>query len=100
MKNNLLPAFAAAALTFVCASPALAAGDELATTVVASSPAAGTASFDAVVEAVRQTVVAAQVSGIVTEIAVKAGESVQAGQVLVRLDARAACTCASPATAF
>jgi RND family efflux transporter MFP subunit len=90
MKNNLLPAFAAAALTFVCASPALAAGDELATTVVASSPAAGTASFDAVVEAVRQTVVAAQVSGIVTEIAVKAGESVQAGQVLVRLDARAA----------
>ena len=90
MKNNPLRAFAAAALAFVSALPVLAAGDELATTVVASSPAAGTASFDAVVEAVRQTVVAAQVAGTVTEIAVKPGQTVNAGQLLVRLDSRAA----------
>lgn len=46
--------------------------------------------FDGVVEAVRHTVVAAQVSGAVVELAVKAGDKVQAGQLLVRMDARAA----------
>jgi membrane fusion protein, multidrug efflux system len=90
MKNKLLAAFAAAVLTLALDSQAQAAAGALATTVVASSPAAGTASFDAVVEAVRQTVVAAQVSGSVMEVSVRAGEPVRAGQVLVRLDARAA----------
>ncbi|MBI3349014.1 MAG: efflux RND transporter periplasmic adaptor subunit [Burkholderiales bacterium] len=47
-------------------------------------------SFDGVVEAVRQTVVAAQVAGAVVEIAVRPGQAVRAGQLLVRLDARAA----------
>ncbi|GAP34358.1 efflux RND transporter periplasmic adaptor subunit [Piscinibacter sakaiensis] len=42
------------------------------------------------VEAVRQTVVAAQVPGAVVALAVRAGDRVQAGQWLVRLDARAA----------
>jgi RND family efflux transporter MFP subunit len=46
--------------------------------------------FDGVVEAVRQTAVAAQVMGAVVELKVKAGDRVQAGQVLLRLDARAA----------
>ena len=50
----------------------------------------GNTGFDGVVEAVRQTVLAAQVSGAVIELRVKAGEAVKAGQVLVRLDARAA----------
>ncbi len=47
-------------------------------------------SFEGVVESERQTVMAAQVSGAVTEIAVKVGQSVHSGQVLMRLDARSA----------
>ena len=55
------------------------------------SPGAGeSASFDGVVEAVRQTVMSAQVSGAVVAIDVKAGDVVKAGQVLARIDARAA----------
>lgn len=46
--------------------------------------------FDGVVEAVRQTVVAAQVPGAITSIEVKAGDRVKAGQILLRIDARAA----------
>jgi RND family efflux transporter MFP subunit len=46
--------------------------------------------FDGVIEAVRHTVVAAQVAGAVTALHVKAGERVRAGQLLVRIDARAA----------
>jgi multidrug efflux system membrane fusion protein len=71
------------------ASPAQAAG-ELATAPVQASGAADSTGFDGVVEAVRQTVVAAQVPGAVVEIAVKAGDTVRAGQVLLRIDARAA----------
>lgn len=46
--------------------------------------------FDGVVEAVRQTVVAAQVPGAVVQLGVQVGDRVAAGQVLLRLDARAA----------
>jgi RND family efflux transporter MFP subunit len=46
--------------------------------------------FDGVVEAVRQTVVAAQVAGAVVQLETKVGDRVAAGQVLMRLDARAA----------
>jgi membrane fusion protein, multidrug efflux system len=42
------------------------------------------------VEAVRLTVLAAQVPGAVVDLKVKAGDTVQAGQLLMRLDARAA----------
>lgn len=52
--------------------------------------APGRAGYEGVVEAVRQTVVAAQVPGAVVELAVRAGEAVRAGQLLVRLDARSA----------
>lgn len=58
-----------------------------------SAQAAGTpsrTSFDGTIEAVRQTVVAAQVPGAVVELAVKVGDRVQAGQLLLRLDARTA----------
>lgn len=51
---------------------------------------AGCSSYDGVVEALRQTVVAAQVPGAVVELAVKAGDTVQAGQLLLRIDARSA----------
>ncbi len=56
-------------------------------TVIAAGEAT---SFDGVVEAVRQTVLASQVAGSVVALDVRAGSRVKAGQVLVRLDARAA----------
>jgi RND family efflux transporter MFP subunit len=68
----------------------LAAPAELATAPVQAASAQAGSSFDGVVEAVRQSVVAAQVAGAVTAIDVKAGDSVKAGQVLARIDARAA----------
>ncbi len=46
--------------------------------------------FEGTVEAVRQSVLAAQVPGAVLELNVKAGDRVRAGQTLVRIDARAA----------
>jgi RND family efflux transporter MFP subunit len=46
--------------------------------------------YDGVVEAVRQTVLAAQVAGALVELPIKAGDTVKAGQVLARIDARAA----------
>ncbi|MBC3869691.1 efflux RND transporter periplasmic adaptor subunit [Undibacterium oligocarboniphilum] len=45
---------------------------------------------DGVVEAVRQSVISAQISGAIVQLPVKAGDAVKAGQVLVRIDARAA----------
>jgi membrane fusion protein, multidrug efflux system len=57
---------------------------------VESSGGTGRTAFDAVVEAVRQTALAPQVSGTVVEISVRPGDRVRAGQVLVRLDGRAA----------
>jgi membrane fusion protein, multidrug efflux system len=72
------------------AAQATVAPSELATAVVRSASAGQAAGFDGVVEAVRQTVVAAQVSGALVALSVKAGDAVKAGQVLARIDARAA----------
>ena len=58
---------------------------------VTAQPSATAASgFDGVVEAVRQTVIAAQVSGAVVQLDARVGDSVKAGQVLLQIDARAA----------
>lgn len=62
----------------------------LAMAPVRSSSGAQLYSADGVVEAVRQTVIATQVSGAIVELPVKAGDSVKAGALLVRMDARAA----------
>ena len=62
----------------------------LVTAPVTTSSAADVTGLDGVVQAVRQTAVAAQVSGAVVSLDVKAGDAVKAGQVLMRLDARAA----------
>lgn len=78
------PASAPAAGATRAGAPALA------TAPVTSSGAAELSGFDGVVQALRQTVVAAQVPGAVVALDVKAGDSVRAGQVLLRLDARAA----------
>ena len=68
--------------------PAGAAGLQAA----AAQPSTQQAStgYDGVVEAVRQTVVAAQVPGAIVQLDVKVGDRVAAGQLLLRIDARAA----------
>ena len=79
------------ALSCAWAAPALAATDAPLTTAPAQATGAAQAvSYDGVVEAVRQTQIAAQVSGAVVELAVHAGDRVTAGQLLVRIDARTA----------
>jgi RND family efflux transporter MFP subunit len=76
------------AVALLCAVPAVAS--DLQSALVQTSGATGMAAFDGVVEAVRQTVIASQVQGSVVELTVKAGDTVKAGQVLLRIDARAA----------
>jgi len=49
-----------------------------------------TARAEAVVEAVRQSTLAAQVSGRVVAVAVRAGDAVKSGQLLIQIDARTA----------
>ena len=79
---------AMAMIVVAMASHALA--DPLATADVRSSSRTATAAFDGVVEAVQQTAIAAQVSGAIVEIAVRPGDRIKAGQLLVRVDANAA----------
>ncbi|MBL8325720.1 MAG: efflux RND transporter periplasmic adaptor subunit [Rubrivivax sp.] len=71
-------------------APGVAAPPALASVPAQSARSTGRAAYDGVVEALRQTVIAAQVSGAVVQLDVKAGDRVKAGQVLLRLDARAA----------
>jgi len=85
----------AAAFALIAALGASAPADALLAadlTAVAALPGTSNAAtaFDGVVEAVRQTIIAAQVPGAVVQLSVKVGDRVSAGQVLVRLDARAA----------
>ena len=88
LKAWLLGAAIIAGLLGPAASAATAG--ELATAMVQAPGTGESASFDGVVEAVRQTVVSAQVPGAVVAIEVKVGDVVKAGQVLARIDARAA----------
>ncbi len=77
------------ALALVC-SAGLAGAAGLPTEPAQAAQNAARQGYDGVVEAVRQTTLAAQVSGAVVELAVKAGDRVQAGQLLLRIDARTA----------
>lgn len=90
-SSRLLLMLALAGLA-AAAAPAHAAGDRpaLASVAVAAGSTAQATAYDGVVEAVRQTVIAAQVPGAVVALPTKAGDRVKAGQVLLRLDARAA----------
>jgi membrane fusion protein, multidrug efflux system len=93
-KNNMLRGAKVAGL--LCAAGiALANGpattpDTLEISVDQQSRAARLTSFDGVIEAVRQTVLAAQEAGAVTLLNVKVGDTVKTGQLLVRIDAQAA----------
>jgi membrane fusion protein, multidrug efflux system len=80
---------ATAALCWLFGAGAAAAG-ELAAVSAGRAPQGAQTAYDGVVEALRQTVIAAQVSGAVVELKVRAGDRVAAGQLLMRLDARAA----------
>ena len=62
----------------------------LVTTTVGTAGAGQSTGFDGIVEAVRQTVLAAQVAGAVVALDVKVGDAIRTGQVLARIDARAA----------
>lgn len=88
-----LVAACAIAVTAGRARPSVAppadAPEVVASTAVVEGDSGRTA-YEGVVEAVRQTSIAAQVSGAVIALEVRAGETVHAGQVLMRIDARAA----------
>lgn len=68
----------------------LAQAQPLATAPVRARESTGLSSADGVIEAVRQTVLSAQVQGAIVELNVRPGDVVKAGQVLARIDARAA----------
>lgn len=67
-----------------------APGPDLRTVAAIGVGGSRSAGYDGVVEAVRHTAIAAQVPGAVVALNVKAGDRVHSGQVLLRLDARAA----------
>lgn len=79
-----------AMLVIALLAPVSAGAQALATVLAQSGTEAAATSADGVVEAVRQTVLSAQVSGAVVELKVKPGDTVSAGQLLARIDARAA----------
>lgn len=75
---------ALAAATATAAQPALDA------ITVAPREFAQTVAVEATIEAVKQTTLGAQVAGRIVELPVRSGDIVRAGQVLARIDARAA----------
>ena len=91
---RLIPKLLATALVWVASTVAHAQAPAQAPTLKAvpaqAAASAATSAFDGVVEAVRQTVIAAQVAGAVVQLDAKVGDRVKAGQLLLRIDARAA----------
>jgi RND family efflux transporter MFP subunit len=94
MGSRRLQAVFAFAATAALANPAVEAPADAPPAVPSAAVAArggtGSTAYEGVVEAVRQSVVASQVSGAVVALQVRAGDKVHAGQVLMRIDARAA----------
>lgn len=89
----------AALLAALLAGPGFARDPALATLQVQAPAGNAWTSADAVVEAVRDTVVSSQVPGAVVALSVRVGDRVQAGQELVRLDAQAAAQAAAASAA-
>lgn len=88
--QKIHPLLRALALALPLTLAGAAGAADLATAPAQAAALQGQTGFDGVVEAVRQTVIAAQVPGAVMELSVKAGDRVQSGQLLLRIDARAA----------
>lgn len=102
MSHLSVRAFVTFGFAMALVAPAVAAPPDtlpIASAVVSSDTSTQWTGFDGVVESVRQTVMASQVSGAVVAVGVNAGDRVKAGQVLLRIDARAAEQQASAATA-
>lgn len=72
------------------AAASAAAQPTLDTIKVAPREFAQTVAAEATIEAVKQATLGSQVAGRIVELPVKAGDTVRAGQVLARIDARAA----------
>ena len=81
---------AAVFVGFVSGATAGAVPAGLRWTLATSTQTSASLGFDGLVESVRQTTVAAQVPGAIVELGVRAGDRVKAGQVLARIDSRAA----------
>lgn len=77
-------------LTGLALSAATAWAIDVPTVVVQASGSVRTVEIDGALQAVRQATVAAQASGSILEMKVKAGDRVQAGQTLARIDGRTA----------
>jgi len=81
---------AAAAATLLCAIATAATAAPVDTAVATYVDVTRTARTEGVVEAVRQSTLAAQVAGRVIAMPVRAGDTVRSGQLLVQIDARSA----------
>jgi RND family efflux transporter MFP subunit len=79
----------ATSMLLAAAMPALAA-QNIPTAAAERSGGGNTYIADGYVEAIRQSALASQVPGRVTALSVKAGDAVKGGQVLLRIDQRAA----------
>ena len=89
MHDDRLPTVSAAgALLLAIALTSTAA--ELPSVPATAGGQAALSGFDATIEAVRQTALAAQVAGAIVQIHAKAGDVVKPGQPLLRIDATAA----------
>ncbi|HEX5803162.1 MAG TPA: efflux RND transporter periplasmic adaptor subunit [Azospira sp.] len=92
-----LPFFLACLLAAVAWSATPAHAEPLASVVVQPHPVPLGIAADAVVEALNQATVAAQVAGRVVEVRVDAGQAVAKGELLMRIDAREAAEAAAAA---
>lgn len=81
------------------AAPFAVRAQDMPSVIVQPHPVDLTFPAEALVEAVTQATVAAQVSGRVVEVRVDAGQSVRKGELLMRIDAREAAEAAAGATA-
>jgi RND family efflux transporter MFP subunit len=90
LKARLNSRVALMALAALSAMPGRAAPPPLANATVRVGGAQSLFAAEGAVEAVRQSVISSQVAGTIQRLAVKAGDTVKAGQLLASIDARAA----------
>jgi RND family efflux transporter MFP subunit len=83
----------------ISALPMVGLAADLATAPVVEQRGGELYVAEASVEAVRQSVISPQVAGRITQLTVKAGDTVQKGQLLVRIDAQAAAQLANASQA-
>ncbi len=89
IRSSRVPAWALLC-TMLGAMPALAFAEGVPTVAVQSTASIGSYVLDGVIQATRQSTVAAQASGRIASFNAKAGDKVRAGQVLASIDDREA----------